>query len=160
MKFVFYCYSVSLMPGGAWRYFWQQFNKIWRLGDIFGDNLARFCDLATFLAKNECSRNLKSRACNVNNKRDFSNLPDHWRNWEFCTPSLTINSPTLLQLIHSDFDWLPVRLRDYALVWSATCDNISVFGFMWNLLYYAECGQRHCRSPQLRVLVYSGNFFC
>ena len=33
----------------------------------------------------------------------FSNIPDNWQNWEFCTPSETINSPTGFQLIHSDF---------------------------------------------------------
>ena len=57
MKFVFYCYAVSLMSGGAWQ--------------IFGENSARFGDLATFLTKNECSRNLKSRTSNVNRKRDL-----------------------------------------------------------------------------------------
>ena len=51
MEFVIYCYTVSLMPGGAWR----QFRKIWRFGDIFGEN--------------ECSRNLKPRAYNINRKR-------------------------------------------------------------------------------------------
>ena len=41
-----------------------------------GDNLASFCDLAIFLAKKECSRNLNSRACNINRKRD---LPEFFR---------------------------------------------------------------------------------
>ena len=57
MKFVFNCYTVSLI--------WEE------LGDIFGDSLARFGDLATFLAKNEYSRNFKPRACNINRKRDL-----------------------------------------------------------------------------------------
>ena len=57
MKFVFYCYTVSLIPGGAWQH--------------CGDNLARLGDLATFLEKNECSRNLKSGASNINRKRDL-----------------------------------------------------------------------------------------
>ena len=38
----------------------------------FGDNLARYGNLVAFLAKNECSRNFKSRACNINRKRDLS----------------------------------------------------------------------------------------
>ena len=41
------------------------------LGNSFGDNLARFGDLATFLAKNECFRNFRFRACNINRKRDL-----------------------------------------------------------------------------------------
>ena len=56
MKFVFYCYAVSLC--------------LEELSDIFGDNLARFGDLAKFLAKNEFSRNFKSRVCKNNRKRD------------------------------------------------------------------------------------------
>ena len=38
------------MSGGAWRHFWRQCSKIWRFGDIFGENVARFGDFATFLA--------------------------------------------------------------------------------------------------------------
>ena len=28
MKFVFYCYAVSLMPVGAWQHFWQKINVL------------------------------------------------------------------------------------------------------------------------------------
>ena len=38
---------------------------------FFGNDLARFPDLETFSAKNECSRNFKSRAFNMNRKLDF-----------------------------------------------------------------------------------------
>ena len=58
MKVVFYFYTVSFMPRAA------------------GDNLAKFGDLTTFLERNECSRNFKSRACNINRKRD---LPEGFR---------------------------------------------------------------------------------
>ena len=54
MKFAFYCCTVTLMPGEA--------------GRLFGDNLERFGDLATFLANNEYSRNLKFQDCNINRK--------------------------------------------------------------------------------------------
>ena len=27
------------MPGRAWRHFWRQFSKIWRLGDIFSKKM-------------------------------------------------------------------------------------------------------------------------
>ena len=39
-------------------------------GDIFSDNLARFGDFVTFLAKNECLRNFKTQVCKINRKRD------------------------------------------------------------------------------------------
>ena len=37
---------------------------------FFGDNLARFADLAKVLIKNECSKNFKSQVCKTNQKRD------------------------------------------------------------------------------------------
>ena len=54
MKFVFYGYAVSLMLEEAWR--------------NFGAHLARFGDLATFLTKNDCFRNFKSRVCKTYRK--------------------------------------------------------------------------------------------
>ena len=45
------------MPGVAWPH--------------FGDNLMKFGDLASFLAKNEYSRNFKSQICRSNRKRDI-----------------------------------------------------------------------------------------
>ena len=38
------------------------------LGDIFGDNLARFGNV---FGKNECSRDFKFLACHINRKGDF-----------------------------------------------------------------------------------------
>ena len=49
-----------------------------------------------------------------------------------------------------------------AVIWSATRvigDIISVFSFLWNLLYYAEYGQPHCEIQLLEVLVYSRDFY-
>ena len=53
MKFILYVHIVSLMPGGAWLH-----------------NLARFGDIAIFLAKNEYSTDFKSGDCRTNKKRD------------------------------------------------------------------------------------------
>ena len=39
MKFIFYCYAVSLMPGGAWRHFWRQLGKCYEFVNIVYDNI-------------------------------------------------------------------------------------------------------------------------
>ena len=59
MKFVFYCYAVSLKPG-----------------DIFGDNLARFGDLATFLSKMNVLEILNHEPVTLIGRKIFQNVPE------------------------------------------------------------------------------------
>ena len=101
----------------------------------------------------------------------FQNL---WRNCEFFTLSFTINREVHLEMDSFERETLLwassiVTLTAYeyvsdiklwcltVFIWSATWNIISVFGFLWNLLYYANCKQRHFKLHLLKVLVHSRN---
>ena len=85
---------------------------------------------------------------------------NYWQNCEFRKPTSTINSSVCFELcsfrlwLSYEYVWEIARLCLTAVIWNATWDNISVFGFLWNLLYYAECGQCHCKLHPLKMLVY------
>ena len=156
------------------------------LGDIFCDNFARIGDLAICLSKNECSRIFKSRAWNINRKRDLPECSrttgeiinfqrhapqkiasldfsyDHFLLW------LSMNTPGrlyscswlfLFEVLIFIRSWFIIRSSIFILLYSKCRDNISVFDFLRNLLYYADCRQRHCKLHLLKVLAHSRNFF-
>ena len=163
MEFVLHGYAVSLMPGETRR--------------CFGDSLARFSDLATFLVKNEYDRNFKSRVCNINRMRDTAEysrifgeivnfalqalleIEEHTRQLTYSREKHCFELWRITTWTVYEYVW-DIKLSCLiAIIWSATWDIISVFGFLRNLLCYAECGQRHCKLHQLKVFVHSWDFF-
>ena len=105
MKFIFYCYAVSLMPEGAWWHFWQWFNKIWWY----------------FWQKMNVLEISSPQPVTLIGSKIFQNVPECWRNCEFCTPSSTKNRSICFQLIYSRLWLLQVCFGDKTLVLDYCC---------------------------------------